>query len=387
MNLLGADLYASLAKDNTDNLVFSSASIMLALAMTRAGALGTTGTEMDRVLRASLTGPDSTALHHALNALSAALDSRTGEFTVDEQTLPVELAVANSLWGQDGLPWASAFLDLLATEYGAGMRVVDYLTQSELARETINRWVAQQTRDRIPELLAKGTITPDVVLALVNAIYLKAPWLERFPTEATRDAAFHNIDGSTVEVPMMNLASEMQYAAAQGWQAVELAYVGGSLAMTIIVPDAEAFASVEGQLGSGLVDEVTRGFTSRPVSLSLPKFDVETKVELSQVMSALGMSTAFDPDRADFSAMVDAAAPNAEQQRLYIGQVIHQANIDVDEKGTTAAAAMAVVMRATAAPGEPVLMTFDRPFLFALRDVPTGAVLFLGRVGDPTAGR
>lgn len=378
INRLGADLYAKLGADSTDNLVFSSASILLALAMTRAGANGTTGTEMDTVLHASETGTDPNSLHRSLNALTAALESRSGEFTVDQQALPVELAIANSLWGQDGVAWVPAFLDLLASEYGAGMRLVDYATEPEVARAAINKWVSVQTKDRIPELLTKGTITPGVVLALVNAIYMKAPWLVPFPEAATKDGPFTNADGSVVQVPIMNLSDKLSHAQGDGWQAVELPYVGGSLAMTLVVPDAGRLAEIEHRLGDGLLDTAATTSGSKQVTLGMPRFDLETKVELATVMAALGMPTAFDPDLADFSGMT-------LERKLFIDLIVHQANITVDEKGTEAAAATAVVMRETSAPGEQVNLMIDRPFLYAVRDVPTGAVLFLGRVSRLTA--
>lgn len=373
VNRLGADLYARLSNGNTDNLVFSSASIMLALAMTRAGAKGVTGTEMDAVLHASETGTDPSSLHRSLNALSAALESRSREYTIEGQTLPVELAIANSLWGQDGVPWVDAFLDLLAAEYGAGMRLVDYATDPEAARAAINRWVSLNTNERIPELLAAGTITPDVVLALVNAIYLKAPWQIPFPPAATKDATFANADGSTTQVPMMNLNEAFVHAQGDGWQAVELPYVGGALAMTLVVPDAGRLTDIEQRIGDGLLDTAVATAGKKQVKLGMPRFDIETKVELAKVMAALGMPTAFAPGAADFSGMT-------ADRGLFIDLIVHQANITVDEKGTEAAAATAVVMRETSAPNGDVDLTIDRPFLYAVRDVATGAVLFLGRV-------
>lgn len=373
INGLGVDLYAKLAEGNTDNLVFSSASIMLALAMTRAGAKGLTGAEMDTVLHAADTGNEPNAVHRSLNSLSAALQSRSGDFTVEQQTLSVELAIANSLWGQDGVNWLPAFLDLLASEYGAGMRLVDYATDPEAARAAINKWVSVQTKERIPELLTKGTITPGVVLALVNAIYLKAPWLTPFSPNLTKDGPFNNADGTTVQVPVMNTSEVLTHSQGDAWQAVELPYVGNSLSMLLVVPDAGRLPDIEQRLSEGLLETAVATGSTKQVTLGMPRFDIETKVELATVMAALGMPTAFDPDRADFSGMT------AERQ-LFIDLIVHQANITVDEKGTEAAAATAVVMRETSAPGEQVSLIIDRPFLYAVRDVPTGAVLFLGRV-------
>ena len=187
--------------------------------------------------------------------------------------------------------------------------------------------------------------------------------------------AFSRPDGSTVDVPMMSLSESLPYAEGTGWRAVELPYVGGSLAFTIIVPD--SLAAFQSSLTPDLLAGLTGALQPRPVQLALPKFGIESKTDLATTLAAMGMPLAFDADRADFSGIT-------AEERLVISAVIHQANIDVDEKGTEAAAATAVVMRTTGAPEEPVTLRVDRPFLFALRDVPTGAILFLGRIADPS---
>jgi serpin B len=367
INAFGLDLYAHI-RGGTANVVVSPASIALALGMARAGARGQTAAEMDAVLREVATD------EHAawLNALDAALASRTGRFPDEEKKLqPVTLRIANSLFSQKGLKLEDAYLRAMAERFGAGLRLVDYRADAEGARRAINAWVSDQTERRIPELLVQGTITPDVLLTLVNAIYLKAAWLTPFPETATRDGTFTRADGSTVNASFMNTVAGLPYAAGGGWQAVELPYVGGSLAMTVIVP--ETLAAFEAALTTALMDEITGALTRHRVTLAYPKHSLETKVELADVLAAMGMPAAFGP--ADFSGITSEA-------RLFISDVIHQANMDVDEKGTTAAAATAVIMRGSA-PGDPVTLRVDRPFLFALRDVPTGTILFLGRVTDP----
>jgi serpin B len=376
LNALGVDLYQRLAALGEPNIVFSPASIMLALAMTRAGAVGTTASEMDTVLHTAEAGGDP-AVHTALNALSAALESRSGSFVVGDDTVDVQLSIANSLWGQQGLTWVEGFLDLLAREYGAGMRLVDYLADPEAARAAINAWVADETEDRIPQLLDPGTITPDSRLTLVNAVYLKAPWLEPFLPESTAPADFTTAAGTTVQVPVMRTSRSLPYAKGDGWQAVELPYASRSLAMLLVVPDDGALADTEAALADGLLDEAVGALGDSQVNLGLPRFDLETKADLNEIMAALGMPTAFDPTAADFAGMT-------AEEKLFIGVIIHQANITVDEKGTEAAAATAVGMRATSAPVEVVDLVIDRPFLYAVRDVPTGAVLFMGRVSDPS---
>jgi serpin B len=269
-----------------------------------------------------------------------------------------------------------AYLEALASRFGAGLRLVDYRNASEAARHEINAWVSDQTEQRIPELLVPGTITRDERLTLVNAIYLKAAWLTPFTEDATKPGPFTRLDGSTVDVPLMHLGESLSYAAGDGWQAVELPYVGGSLAMTIIVPD--DLTAFEAALTPERLATITGALESRPVILTLPKFGTESKIDLATTLAAMGMPTAFLPGPADFTGITT-------EEPLFISAVIHQANIDVDEKGTTAAAATAVVIRAGSAPAEPVTLTVDHPFLFALRDVPTSSVLFLGRITDPSA--
>ncbi len=373
ISAFGLDLYRAMATGQT-NVVLSPTSIALALAMARAGARGQTAVEMDAVMH-GLASDDNAAW---LNALDQALATRSGTFKDDSGAdLPVALRIANAPFAQQGMPLEKAYLEALASRFGAGLRLVDYVAATEQARKLINGWVDGQTEHRIPELLVPGVLTPDTRLALVNAIYLKAPWLTPFPAESTKPGAFTLADGSAVEIPMMATTATMRYAAGAGWRAVEIPYIGDSLAMTVVVPD--DLATFEQALTAGQLASIIGGLAETQVSLTFPTFSIETKAELGDVLAALGMPSAFD-GRADFSGITTA-------ERLAISNVIHQANIDVDEKGTEAAAATAVVMRATAMPAEPVTLRVDRPFLFALRDVPTGAILFLGRVADPSITR
>ncbi|OGN86833.1 MAG: hypothetical protein A2X23_02280 [Chloroflexi bacterium GWC2_73_18] len=371
VNAFGLDLYRRVARPG-DNVVVSPASVAIALAMARAGARGETAAEMDAVLRS--LGADE----HAdwVNALDQALAGRSGTFRdAGGQELDVTLRIANAPFAQRDMALLPAFLDALASRFGAGLRLVDYRRDAEAARRLINGWVSDQTEKRIPELLAPGVLSVDTRLTLVNAIYLKAPWLTPFGAEATTPGPFTRADGSRVDVPMMSLGASLSYAEGTGWRAVELPYVGGSLALTVIVPD--DLAAFEAKLTPELLAAVTGALGPRSVQLALPRFGIDTAADLAEALAALGMPSAFDPARADFSGITAEA-------RLFISNVIHQANIDVDEKGTEAAAATAVVMVGTGAPAEPVTLRVDRPFLFALRDLPTGAVLFLGRVADPS---
>ena len=374
LDAFGFDLYrAVVAAQGGGDVVISPASVAIALAMARAGARGETAAQMDTVLRS--IGSDELAA--AINALDQLLTSRSGTFKAsDGKSYDLALRIANAPFAQQDTRWEQAYLDALAARFGAGVRLVDYKSDADGARRQINAWVSDETEDRIPELLAPGVLDAMVRLVLVNAIYLKAPWGTAFPESATKPGTFTRLDGTTVEVPMMALTEAFPYAAGDGWQAVELPYVGGSLAMDVIVP--EDLAAFEAALDDATFGRITAALEARQVDLGLPRFEAETKADLGDLLSALGMPLAFDPFKADFSGMTT-------EEQLYISNVIHQANISVDEKGTEAAAATAVVMSDTAAPAEPVRLRIDRPFLFVLRDVPTGGILFLGRILDPSA--
>ncbi|CAN5539045.1 serpin family protein [soil metagenome] len=373
VNAFADDLFLHLTTvDPTANLVFSPASIALALAMASAGAKGATLAEMDTVLHIT----DPSTIHRSMNGLAAALDAAnaTQDNTTQggEGTSEVQLSVANSLWGQTGLHFEQAFLDLLSSEYGAGLELVDYQADPEAARQAINEWVASETHDRIPELLANGVITVDSRLTLVNAIYLKANWYDSFDKQLTTTETFAGSAGD-VDVEMMHTSRRFAYAAGDGWQAVELPYVFGELAMVVAVGDTSATVMPT-------ITDMNSVLAERLVELGFPKFDIETSVSLADTLKEMGMPTAFGD--ADFSGMTT-------EEQLVIGDVIHQANITVDEDGTEAAAATAVVMVATSAPVEldPVTLTIDRPFTFWLRARSTGAIVFMGRINDPSATR
>ena len=378
MNAFGADLYSVLAKSaGNGNLVFSPASIETALAMTFAGAANDTAAEMAATLHFQLQGD---ALHQAFNSLDTLLESRSWQGKDPEgKDQGVLVKTANSLWAQKDETFEKLFLDTLAKDYGAGIRLVDYKTAAEDARQTINKWVADQTADKIQNLVPDGALDSLTRLVFVNAVYLDATWAWQFDKAATHDGGFATLAGPAVTTPMMSQNAGFAYAKGQGWQAVELPYVQGQLAMLLIVPDAGRFVSVEAQLKDGLVQTAAAALTTAgEVDLTMPKFKFRTQSPLADALKALGMQEAFDANAADFSGM-------SKQESLYISDVIHEAYIAIDEEGTEAAAATAVIMRTSAAPMEQVQLTIDRPFLFALRDKDTGAILFLGRVTDPTA--
>ncbi|HSR32452.1 MAG TPA: serpin family protein, partial [Anaerolineae bacterium] len=354
------------------NLFYSPYSVSLALAMAYAGASGETDRQMADTLHFSLP---QERLHPAFNALEQELDRRgQGASGTDGQGF--RLNVVNSLWGQEDYRFLSEFLDLLAADYGAEMRRLDF-AREERARKTINDWASQQTEGRIQELIPTGVLDAATRLVLVNAVYFNAAWARPFDPRATQDGVFHLLDGSWLTTPMMYQAASFAYADGPDYQAVVLPYDGYEIAMVILLPAQGQFEAVERSLDARRVKAVLQGLAERQVSLTLPRFEFESGFKLGAVLVEMGMPLAFTL-QADFSGMT----PDGE---LFISDVIHRATISVGEAGTEAAAATAGVMPPSAIPEDLVTLTVDRPFLFLIRDLQTGTVLFLGRVVDPTS--
>jgi serpin B len=373
-----SSLYSTLAQSRSgdENLVCSPYSVEVALGMTLQGAKGPTARQMLDVLAAG----DAQTLADGLNALSQTLASRSKVLPAAEGEKPqrVELASANSLWGQRGLAWQQPFLDVLARDFGTGMRVVDYQTAAEPARVAINAWVSEQTRSRIPHLVPRGAIDESTRLTLANALYLKAPWQTPFEPGDTQDAPFHLLGGTTVTVPMMRATLSATLASGQGWVAAGLPYAGGDLSMVVVVPDTGRFAEVETSLAGDGLGRLLAGLQPDRVEIGLPRWTTRTQAELGPALSRLGMPLAFTAD-ADFTGMTTS-------DRLSIAAVLHEGFIAVDEAGTEAAAATAVMMRASGFAGQPRQVIADRPFLYVIHDVATRTPLFIGRVMDPSAG-
>jgi len=365
------DLYQALRK-KPSNLFYSPYSISLALAMTYAGARGETATQMADTLHFTLA-PDS--LHPAFNSLDLEL-ARRGEGAKGKDEKGFRLNIVNAIWGQDGYKFLPAFLDVLAENYGAGLRLLDFVKAPEESRLTINNWVSDQTEGRIKDLIPRGEIDPLTRLVLTNAIYFNAAWRLPFSKDRTADGWFYLLDGSKVTVPMMKQTESLRYAEGQGYQAVELPYDGQQLAMLILLPGAGQFAAFEGSLTAEQVEAVVRGLAPRQVALTMPKFSYDSSFKLNETLRAMGMADAFKPGIADFSGMDGT-------HDLYIGAVMHKAFVSVDEAGTEAAAATAVIMQLKSMPAQPVQVTVDRPFVFLIRDLETGAILFVGRVVNP----
>jgi serpin B len=368
-------MYRELAKQS-GNLFFSPYSISTALAMTYAGAKGTTATEIASALHFTLPQPE---LHAAFNATDLALAKRKDQLVPSSGSEPTtgdgfSLHVVNQAWGQKGYEFLDSYLDVLATNYGAGLFLLDY-GKPEPARMTINDWVADQTEQRIEDLLPEGSIDSDTRLVLTNAIYFKASWFDEFEVSATKPATFTSEAGAR-NVEMMHAVTEMTYAKVDGYQAVLMPYISPDVRMLVVLPPEGTFADVADKLDATLVDSLTSKLSRAIVTLSLPKWTFESENKLSAPLKVLGMNAAFAAGGADLSGM------DGMPGHLYIDEVYHKAFVAVDEKGTEAAAATAVVASATSLPPQ-VTVTFDRPFMFLVYDEPTGQILFLGHLTDP----
>jgi serpin B len=371
-NAFAFELYRLVRQDKQKgNLFYSPYSISLALAMTYAGARGQTEQQMAQALHFM---PQS-RLHPALNGLDQELGKR-GKGAKGKDGQGFRLNIANALWGQKNYRFLPAFLDLLAENYGAGLRLLDFTADAEAARVTINQWISDKTEGRLKDLIPRGALDAMTRLVLTNAIYFNAAWSAPFEKSQTQDGAFNLLDGGQATVPMMKKTELFGYAEGPNAQAVELPYDGRELAMVILLPKSGQFEAFDAALDAGQVNGLLSKLSSRQVALTMPRFKIESQLELAQALAALGMPDAFSGS-ADFSGMDGG-------RTLLISDVIHKAFVAVDEAGTEAAAATAVIMRATAAmPEMPVEVTVDRPFVFLIRDLPTGAILFVGRVVNP----
>ncbi len=364
------------------NIFFSSYSIINALAMTWAGAENDTAAEMADALGITLS---EEAFHPALNGLNIDLNSRDDQAPWDGDAF--QLNLVNAVWSQDGYPLLPAYLDTLATHYDAGVRLLDFYGAPDESRQTINQWVEEQTNEKIINLLPPGSITSFTVLVLTNAIYFKASWHSAFEENATTDQPFTCLDDSIVTVPMMRQRVDTRFYRDDLFDAVELPYVSAGyaeyeypleLSMLVIIPKDQRFEAVSGGLDADQLKTIVAALSIGDIMLSLPKFTFEFEVSCKKIMMDLGMTKAFDPNLADFSGMADPA-----ETAPWIDDIYHKAFIAVDEEGTEAAAATAVVMAETTVNPDPIVISADRPFIFLIRDSVTNAVLFMGRVIEP----
>lgn len=360
------NLYHILTEDKK-NIFFSPHSISIALSMTYAGARNNTEAEMAKTLLFTLP---QESLHREFNALDLELSKR-GQNTEKEE---FQLNICNAAWGQKGYNFLQSYLDVLAVNYGAGVRLVDFIADPEASRLTINKWVSYQTEERIEDLIPKNIIDGRTRLVLTNAIYFKAAWLFPFEEEFTEEKPFLNYDGSTVTVPTMSQIQFYNYTAVDGeYQAVEFLYKGEEVSMVILLPAEGKFKTFESTLNYEKLKNILANMTEKSVDLFIPKFKFEFETSLVKDLKSLGMSDAFCSGLADFSGISGTLD-------LFISEVRHKSFVAVDEKGTEAAAATAVIISFKSGGDLLIPVNINRSFIFLIRDRITGAVLFLGRL-------
>ncbi len=369
-NAFAVDLYAQLSKQ-PGNLFFSPESISTAFGMAYAGAHGETATEMQHVLHFTLP-PDR--LHPAMGALLTEMNAQHKGY---------ELHVADALWAQQDASFEQNYLKLVQSDYGAGFHRVNFKISPDGVRATINAWVEKQTNDKIKDLIGQGALNSSTRLVLTNAIYFKGDWQDPFDGEATQKEEFHLSATQWVMAPMMHRTGGYSYYDGGTFQALELPYAGNEISMVVLLPkETDGLPALEKSFASGVAGEWIKKLEPvDKVILTLPRFTMTQQFELSSALSAMGMAQAFSSS-ADFSGMTG-------KPDFSISAAIHKAYIDVNEKGTEAAAATAIVMYATAMRREapeppPIVFRADHPFLFILLDTQSGSMLFLGRVADPT---
>ena len=364
-NQFAFDLYAQLRTEE-GNLFFSPTSLSTALAMTYAGARGTTEAEMQKALHFDLPQDQ---LHPSFAALNKALN---------QKNKPYDLSVANRLWGQQGYGFLPTFMQTTRDYYGAELAEVDFVTTAEAAREEINVWVEDQTNDKIKDLIPEGVLNEMTRLVLTNAIYFHGTWQHQFNKDATQQAPFHVTADKKADVPMMYQKEQLKYAEVDEVLALELPYKGDDLSMIVLLPKAvDGLGALEDKLTGGNLKKWTSGLRKQKVNVHLPKFKTTSEFQLNAVLSSLGMPTAFKPGAADFSRI-------STQEKLFISAVIHKAFVDVNEEGTEAAAATGIAIEVTSVE---IIPTFraDHPFVFLIRDNRTDSILFLGRLMNPEA--
>ncbi len=370
-NAFALDLHKKLAASADGNVFFSPNSIETALAMTHAGARGDTATEMAGVLRLPAGNP---RLHQDLCGFLQELNAAK----TNGKSRGYDLTVANALWGQQGFSFLPEFVQLLKTNYAAGLNEVDFKTDASGARKTINAWVEKQTHDKIKDLIGPGVLTADTRLVLTNAIYFKGDWASPFPKKGTKDEPFHLSTGRKITTPLMHREGTYGYMENGSFQALKLPYVNQELSMIVLLPrEREGLPALEKSLTPEIIAGCFSKLHHQEVVVSLPKFKVTAQFELSRTLRDMGMKNAFGAG-ADFSGMTGA-------KDFVISNVIHKAFVEVNEEGTEAAAATAVVMMpsAVAEPKPKPVFRADHPFLYFIRHEKSGVILFMGRLNEP----
>lgn len=368
------DIYRAM-KEGDENTLLSPFSMRIAFAMAYAGARGQTAEEISDVLHYRL-GQDR--LHDAFNALDLELDRRNDPGAGEDDA--IEMHVANAFWGRIGYPFVEDYLDLLALSYGSGIEALDFVGNPEGCRLLINDWVARKTRDRILDLLPEDSIDSGVVAVITNALYFKAPWKKQFDEDLTVEGGFRHLDGTVEVVPMLRQIETFGYAEGDGYQALELNYRRDELSMVFLLPAEGRFEEFESSLTATRFAEIVETLETKEVAVAIPSFTYSSpSISMKRALKSLGMTVPFT-GAADFSGMV-------ENRDIYIDDAIHKTFIALDEKGTEAAAATAIIFRETGIiplEGDNEFIA-DRPFLYFIRDRVTGTILFMGSLLDPSS--
>ena len=365
------ELYQAL-KGKEGNIFYSPYSISLALAMTYAGARNETAEQMADTLQFML---EQERLHPAFNWLDAELASR-GKGAAGKHGEGFRLNIVNAIWGQKDYEFLTDFLDVLAENYGVGLRILDFTTETEKSRLAINDWASDQTEGRIEDLIPQGVVSPLTRLVLTNAIYFNAAWESPFNEDMTTYGPFYLLNGGQITVPMMWQADSFRYTDGEGYQAIELLYDGDELSMVILLPASGNFEAFEEGLQAQQVYDIMSDLQLHGGTLMMPKFEFDSEFSLEDTLAEMGMPDAFSCSEADFSGMTG-------NRGLFISDIVHKAFVAVHEAGTEAAAATAVPVTEEAPPEPTAEVTIDRPFVFLIRDTETGAILFVGRVLNP----
>jgi len=358
-------------KDTNDNVFFSPYSISSALEMTYEGARGITANEMQSVFHFP---PDAATRIGSFARLYSEINPKNATY---------QLSAANALWAQKSYPFDPNYIKTVETYYGGKATNLDFVSDTETSRQTINSWVSSKTNAKIPELFSKRTLDQSTRLVLTNAVYFKGKWNTPFEKEATREKDFTTAAQSRVKVSMMNRQDDFEYAETADYQAIKLPYEKNDLSMLVILPKTGKSAAIEKNLSVAEFKKIKASLKSALTDVYLPKFKFNTEYDMNSTLSSMGMPTAFNPDNADFTGMYDKSKAG---ENLYIGLVIHKAYIDVNEEGTEAAAATGVAMKAAAImePTLPKVFNADHPFIFAIVHNQSGSILFMGKVNDPT---
>lgn len=366
-NDFALDLYHVLRKQNDGNIFFSPFSISTAFAMAYAGADGSTSDDIARVMH---FGANTADFHSSYGDFLKHIEGSTGE--------GLQLRVANRLWGDHAFIADPLYLAMTKKAYASPLEQVDFKKHPDPARITINKWVADRTEQRIKDLIPDGAITEETRMVLTNAIYFKGDWLHAFDTTSTRKRDFHAATGTQQHVPFMHRLANMPYHETRHAKMVRIPYKGEKHSMIVVLPHRKGeLEEVEASLDLAEFKRLPRSHGPE-VNLALPKFKMTLPLTLGKTLKGMGMLAPFD-DRADFSRM-------SPKEGLKISEVIHKAFIEVDEQGTEAAAATAIVMMTTSSampqPREIKLFQADHPFLFFITDDTTGAILFMGRITE-----